>query len=102
MFIGIFKNNEGKIENYIYFSFEEWNRDTFNPLTEIIGMLDFKIQGKNYTEKKASLEDLAKEWQGQFASYNWSYGELAEIGDFFERNGKRYGLLREFKENGIC
>jgi len=102
MFIGIFKNNEGKIKNYIYFSFEEWNRDTFNPLTEIIGMLDFKIQGKNYTEKKANLEDLAKEWQGQFASYNWSYGELAEIGDFFERNGKRYGLLREFKENGIC
>lgn len=102
MFIGVFKNNEGKIENYIYFSFEEWNRDTFNPLTEIVGMLDFKIQGKNYTEKKASLEDLAKEWQGQFASYNWSYGELAEIGNFFERNGKRYGLLREFKENGIC
>lgn len=102
MFIGIFKNNEGKIENYIYFSFEEWNRDTFNPLTEIIGMLDFKIQGKNYTEKKANLEDLAKEWQGQFASYNWSYGELAAIGDYFYRNGKKYGLLREFKENCIC
>lgn len=102
MFIGIFKNNEGKIENYIYFSFEEWNRDTFNPLTEIIGMLDFKIQGKNYTEKKASLEDLAKEWQGQFTSYNWSYGELATIGEYFNKNGKKYGLLREFKENGIC
>lgn len=102
MFIGIFKNNEGKIGNYIYFSFEEWNRDTFNPLTEIIGMLDFKIQGKNYTEKKASLEDLAKEWQGQFASYNWSYGELATIGEYFNKNGKKYGLLREFKENCIC
>ena len=102
MFIGIFKNNEGKIENYIYFSFEEWNRDTFNPLTEIIGMLDFKIQGKNYTEKKANLEDLAKEWQGQFASYNWSYGELATIGEYFNKNGKKYGLLREFKENCIC
>lgn len=102
MFIGIFKNNEGKIENYIYYDFEEWHRDTFNPLTEIIGMLDFKIQGKNYTEKKASLEDLAKEWQGQFASYNWSYGELATIGEYFNKNGKRYGLLREFKENCIC
>lgn len=102
MFIGIFKNNEGKIENYIYFSFEEWNRDTFNPLTEIIGMLDFKIQGKNYMGKKANLEDLAKEWQGQFASYNWSYGELATIGEYFNKNGKKYGLLREFKENCIC
>ena len=57
MFIGIFKNINGKIENYIYFSFEEWNRDTFNPLTEIIGMLDFKIKGKNYTEKKAKKND---------------------------------------------
>ena len=102
MFIGIFKNMNGKIENYIYFSFEEWYRDTFNPLTEIIGMLDFKIKGKNYTEKKANLEDLAKEWQGQFASYNWSYGELATIGEYFNKNGKKYGLLREFKENCIC
>ena len=51
---------------------------------------------------KTSLEDLAKEWQGQFASYNWSYGELMEIGEYFNKNGKRYGLLREFKENGIC
>ena len=102
MFIGIFKNNEGKIENYIYFSFEERHRDTFNPLTESMGMLDFKIKGKNYTEKKANLEDLAIEWQGQFASYNWSYGELMEIGNFFEKNGKKYGLLKEFKENGIC
>ena len=102
MFIGIFKNNEGKIGNYIYFSFEEWNRDTFNPLTEIIGMLDFKIQGKNYTEKKASLEDLAIEFSNNVGNTCLSYGELAEIGNFFEINGKRYGLLKEFKENGIC
>jgi len=102
MFIGIFKNNEGKIESNLYYDWNEWHRDTFNPLTEIIGMLDFKIKGKNYTEKKASLEDLAKEWQGQFASYNWSYGELATIGEYFNKNGKKYGLLREFKENCIC
>ena len=101
MFIGVFKNIEGKIENYIYYSWQEWHKDTFNPLTEIIGVLVFKVKGTNYAEKKANLEDMAKEWQHNFTDYNWSYGELAEIGDYFYRQGKRYGLLREFKENGI-
>lgn len=27
--------------------------------------------------------------------------QLAEWADVFERLGKRYGLIREFKENGI-
>jgi hypothetical protein len=31
-----------------------------------------------------------------------SYGELADIYNFFEVNGKRYGLIQEFRENAIC
>lgn len=29
------------------------------------------------------------------------FGELYEFGAYFERLGKRYGLLKEFRENGI-
>ena len=58
--------------------------------------------GKTYAERKCNLEELAKDWQTNFAWLGWSYSELAEIGDFFYKNGKRYGLLREFKENCIC
>lgn len=29
------------------------------------------------------------------------YSELAEIGEQFYKLGKRYGLLMEFRENGI-
>jgi hypothetical protein len=29
-------------------------------------------------------------------------GELADASDFFEINGKKYGLLRKFRENCIC
>ena len=31
-----------------------------------------------------------------------SYGELAEAGEYFEKLGRRYGLLQEFRENAIC
>lgn len=101
MFIGVFMNQEKRIENYIYYSFEEWHKDTFSPATEIKGVLEFKVEGKNYIERKASLQDIAMEWQAQFSGYAWSYRELAEIYSFLEKNAKRYGLIKEFKENGI-
>lgn len=101
MFIGVFKNTEGKTENYIYFDWRAWHSDTFSPATEIIGLLVFKIKGKNYNERKYYLEDLAKDWQLNFSQYSWSYGELAEIESFFYKNAKRYGLIKEFKENCI-
>lgn len=31
---------------------------------------------------------------------HWS--DLATWGEFFAKYGKRYGLMREFHENGIC
>lgn len=92
----------GKIESNLYYDWNEWHKDTFSPGIDIITTILFKVGGKTYAERKENLRDLAKEWQGQFASYNWSYGELATIGEYFNKNGKRYGLLKEFKENGIC
>ena len=79
-----------------------WHRDTFSPNTKNIELLEFKIKGKTYQERKASLEDLAIDWQHNFSQYSWSYRELYEIQNWFYENGKRYGLLREFHENAIC
>lgn len=64
--------------------------------------LDFSIHGKTYREKQAEVEDKAKEWQSIFSQYSWSYYELYIIQNWFYENGKRYGLLKEFKENAIC
>lgn len=36
-----------------------------------------------------------------FDNHNYSYGELAYFQDYFERLGRRYGLIKEFKENAI-
>lgn len=96
---------DNKTYNGVFNSIREYYncyKDKFSPLCKNIEVLLFKISGKTYREKKASLEELAKDWQIHFSQYNWSYSELAEIEDYFYENGKRYGLLKEFKENCIC
>lgn len=54
-----------------------------------------------YQRAKERARDKAVEWQSGFCDHNYSYGELAYCGEYFERLGKRYGLVREFRENGI-
>ena len=105
MFIGYYELEKEQYFN-VYcknkYGYKEWQKDTFCPDAKNIQVLDFKISGKTYKEKQASLEELAKNWQYDFASLSWSYGELCEIGNYFYKNGKRYGLLKEFRENAIC
>ena len=55
-----------------------------------------------YQQKKEAARQQAIDWQDQAAEQNLSYGELAEAGEHFEKLGRRYGLLQEFRENGIC
>ena len=105
MFIGVYEL-DGKTYNYIYKNsvngWKEYHADTFSPNTNIIGLLEFKLSGKTYEERKASAEDLAKEYQLYYSCYDWSYMELTIIYDYFEKVGKKYGLLKVFKENAIC
>ena len=54
-----------------------------------------------YQKAKERARNMAVEWQINFCDKSCSYGELAYYGEYFERLAKRYGLVREFKENGI-
>ena len=54
-----------------------------------------------YQRAKERARNKAIEWQHDFDNHNYSYGELAYWGDYFERLGRAYGLLTEFRENGI-
>ena len=53
-----------------------------------------------YKKRKAEVRAEAVEYS--YSEEELSYGELADKQDYFRRLGKRYGLLREFKENAIC
>jgi len=55
-----------------------------------------------YYIKKEEIRQQAIEWQLDFSNHNYSYYELMEFSDYFYKMGKRYGLLKEFRENCIC
>jgi len=50
---------------------------------------------------KEEARQAAIDWQRKQANKSLSYGELAEYAGKFRILGKRFGLLREFKENCI-
>ena len=54
-----------------------------------------------YQRRKEQVREEAREWQFCFSETDNSWAEVAEAGQRFKRLGRRYGLLREFRENGI-
>lgn len=91
----------GQTTAELYDSWDKFNRDTFNPLTEVVALIEFKIHGKDYQTRKESLRTLAIDWSN--ADTEGIYlSDLADIENWFELKSKRYGLLEEFRENAIC
>ena len=56
---------------------------------------------KTYQDNKARVRDMAIQWQMECEDHSYSYGELSDFQEIFNRLGRRYGLLKEFRENGI-
>lgn len=57
---------------------------------------------KTYQEMKEKVRNEAIDWQNEWSDTNYSWAECIELHEYFTIMGKRYGLLREFHENGIC
>lgn len=55
----------------------------------------------SYQQKKELIRQRAIDWQREFTQKQLYASELADWGLYFEIMGRRYGLLREFRENGI-
>lgn len=55
----------------------------------------------HYQVMKEKTRDEAISWQMAFSEESLSYGELCEIREKLEEKAQRYGLLREFAENGV-
>lgn len=54
-----------------------------------------------YRREKEQIREQAQHWQEVAGRISTSYYTLAIIGNYFEKQARRYGLIREFKENGI-
>ena len=55
-----------------------------------------------YQENKEKARQEAIKWQNEFAEKETTWEELREAQNHFRELAKRYGLVREFAENGIC
>lgn len=54
-----------------------------------------------YQEQKEKARETAIQWQYENMNYQYSYEGLLILQEYFYKLGKRYGLLTEFRENGI-
>ena len=57
---------------------------------------------KNYYNRlKEAARNAAIEWKITSSDEPMSWSEFADVCQCFYKLGKRYGLLKEFRENGI-
>lgn len=54
-----------------------------------------------YQRGKNAAREQAAQWQADFSDQSPSWGEIAAQQRQLEQLARRYGLLREFRENGI-
>ena len=54
-----------------------------------------------YQKQKENARQAAQAWQSDFNNCCYSWQDLAEFLTYFERLARRYGLIKEFTENGI-
>lgn len=54
-----------------------------------------------YQQAKERARQKVIDWQLTFSDNVYYWGDLAYFSAYFEKLGKRYGLIKEFKENGI-
>lgn len=60
-----------------------------------------KIRAITSIKTREEARQQAIDWQIWASEQSLSYGELADWGGYFRTLGKKYHLIREFKENGI-
>lgn len=54
-----------------------------------------------YQKGKETARERAINWQDKAINRNLSYWDIARAGNYFYKLGKRYGLLQEFRTNGV-
>lgn len=72
-----------------------------NLYEEVFPIGSYETGAERYARRKEAARQTAIEWQARQAELNPSWREIAESGEYFAKLASRYGLIREFRENGI-
>lgn len=66
-----------------------------------LGMVEISISGNNYKQKQESLREQARNIQLLLSQSTQSYRTLVEVQNWLMTKATTYGLVKEFRENGI-
>lgn len=102
MILASYTDTDGKKVDGLWYEWGQFFSDTFSPLCKIHKTIEFKLSGYSYSRKKAAARELAIEVQNAMNEMRLTWSELKWIEDYFYTIGSRFGLLGEFRENGIC
>ena len=105
MIYAIIKDENGEVYGAEFWTRRDYLGATFSPSVTVLFMCDTNsthMFGKTRAEKKESARQTAIAWQYAIGDFCPSYEDFAIAGDYFTAVGRRYGLLREFRENAIC
>lgn len=98
----IYKENTENITGGIYTDISYKTAAANIGENNIMYYIPLVISGRCYQDRKNDVRNKAIEYQNTYYEFcNYSYGELSIINGFFEKAGRRYGLLNEFTTNGI-
>lgn len=88
-------------EPRLFDTWDELGEATFCPGNTVEIITDFHLHGKTYAERKAEAHEIAVDFSYNFpVDCYWS--DVLLLYELFEKWGRRYGLLDEFRENAIC
>jgi|PlaIllAssembly_1097288.scaffolds.fasta_scaffold02141_9 hypothetical protein len=63
--------------------------------------MKLKLKPINKVKTKGEAQQLAIEYQSWVSEQSLSWGEVAFYSNYFRELGKKFGLIKEFKENAI-
>lgn len=69
---------------------------------KVFSAMSTQITRKDYQSNKAQAHSVLVQMQELLFVPGLSMGEMQDISDHAERIARRYGQLREARENGIC
>lgn len=105
-FVMMKENGNPILKHETYNTIEEARRGyrrakACNLYEEVFPIGNYETGAERYARRKEAARQKAIEWQARQADQALSYGEYAYFAEYFAKLASRYGLTREFRENGI-
>ena len=84
----------------IFNTWREYHAATFSPDCTVTACIPLQLHGSTYAARRDSLRTVAQDIQSA-DNGGMSYGEVATLDYWLNTNARRYGLVTEFRDNGI-